>query len=364
MFTFTTIQKHALKLHAASEILTGHNAAWASLRTGYTTHYEPVFAAHLCASLSHLATPWGAELRQIDPNARLSISSVFTHQRPYVTFAKVGIRAQCELSDVMIALIDRTDPSNILSRCIFVQAKRDDSPKVTLAQRNDLVQLHLYTNRPTFDVKRKDAPKSISFPPVASDTALNYGITPPTDIKTKVAPAAWGHDRWRLANNLNGYGSTTITATVPLQDLLVDFLEGHAGFDFVLSSPGVSWTVMNNAGQKWSALINFILQDAVNAKSPRYASSFWSRRSDGGRSLTFATVDSHGMPYVTVNAIPFSRVWHLPTYGMTLVDQVLANSRSHLEPPHNDPPRDDGERDDGEWGGMSVVLMEMSARND
>lgn len=364
MLTFTTIQKQALKLHAASEILTGHNAAWASLRTGYTTHYEPVFAAHLCASLSHLATPWGAELRQIDPNARLSISSVFTHQRPYVTFAKSGVAEQCELSDVMIALIDRTDPSKILSRCIFVQAKRDDSPTVKLVQSNDLVQLHLYTNRPAFDVKRKNAPKAITFPKVMHDTALNYGITPPTDIQTKVAPAVWGHDRWKLANNLDGHVGTTVTATVPLQELLVEFLEGNAGSDFLLSSPGDSWTVLDKAGHKWSALINFILQDAVNAKSPRYARSFWRRRSDGGRALMFAMFDSHGMPEITVSEYFPDSVWKSPTYSRTWINQVLTSSRSDWEPPNNDPPRGDGERDDGQWGGMSVVLMEVSARND
>lgn len=365
MVTFTALQKHALRLHASGVILTGHNIAWARLRAGHSTHYEPVFAAYLCASLSYLATPWRAELRQIDPNARLTISSVFTHQRPYVTFTNGGISQQCELSDVMIALIDRTDPLNIQSRCLFVQAKRDDSPSVTLSKSNDLVQLHLYTNRPSFDVKRKNAPRSISFPAVAHlhDTALNYGITPPTDITTKVTPAAWGTDRWKLANNLYGRASATITATIPLQDLLVDFLDGCAGFDFILSSPGDSWTVLDNAGQSWSALINFILQDAVNAKSPRYAPKSWSRRSDGGRALSATMFDANGIRYVTVNQDPPSNTWHSQDYRVTLADQLLRNLQSNREPPHDDPPRDDGERDDGQWGGMSMVLMEMSARN-
>lgn len=354
--TFTTRQKQVLKLHAASEILTGHNVAWASLRTGYTTHYEPVFTAHLCASLSHLATPWGAELQQIDPNARLSISSVFTHQRPYVTFTKDGVAKQCELSDVMIVLIDRTDPSNILSRCIFVQAKRANSPTVTLVDSSDLVQLHLYTNRPTFDVKRKNAPQSIWFPKVGPhttlpDTALNYGITPPNDIQTKAAPVVWGHDRWKLANNLNGQAGSIVTATVPLQDVLVDFLEGSAGFDFSLSSPGESWTVLDTSGDKWSALINFILQDSVNVKSPRYARSFWSRRSEGERCFSFATLDSQGMPHITVNEHFPDSGRKSPTYGMSWISEVLKRSRLDLEPPNNDPPRDDGERDDDQWGG-------------
>lgn len=352
-----------MALHAASAILTGHNAAWASLRTGYTTHYEPVFAAHLCASLSHLATPWRAELRQIDPNVRLSISSVFTHQRPYVTYSKGGTPCQCELSDVMIALIDRTDPK-IPSRCIFVQAKRDDSPTTTLTKRNDLVQLHLYTNRPVFDVKRGNAPKSISFPSGPLDTALNYGITPPTDIKAKAAPVAWGHDRWKLVNKLKGHAGNTIAATVPLQDLLVELLEGHAGFDFRLSSHGDSWTVLDNAGDKWSALINFILQDALIAKSPRYASPFWGYRSDGEHALALASFDAHGTPSVTVNQTIPGHAEHWPSYATTLVEQLRPNSRPQQEPPDNDPPRDDGGRDDGQWGGMSVVLIEMSVRSD
>ena len=357
MVTFTPIQRQALELHAASAILTGHNAAWASLRPGYTKQHEPVFVAHLCASLSHLATPWRAELRRIDPNARLSISSIFTHQRPYVTYTKGGSQSQCELSDIMIALIDRTDPSNIQSRCIFVQAKRNDCPTVTLTQSNDLVQLHLYTSRPTFNVKRNHAPKSISFPAVIPDTALNYGITPPTNIKTKAVPVAWGHDRWKLANKLHNHPNTTLTATTPLQELLVNFLEGNAGFDFVLSSPKDDWTVLNNAGDKWSALINFILQGAVNAKSPRYAMPFWPWRSNSEEALTFSTFDSHGMPYVTVNET-------LPRSAMGLANQFLKNFEPRQEPPSNDPPRGDDERDDGQWGGISVVLMEMSARND
>ncbi|MBX3609205.1 MAG: hypothetical protein KF871_04860 [Hydrogenophaga sp.] len=294
----------------------------------------------------------------------MSISSVFTHQRPYITYANGGAAQQCELSDVMIALIDRTNPSNIRSRCIFVQAKRDDSQTITLAQSNDLVQLHLYAQRPSFDVKRRDAPKSIRFPVVASDTALNYGITPPTDIRKRVAPANWGLDRWKLAHNLSGYAGSVIAATVPLQELLVDFLVGNTGFDFVLSSPAASWRDLERSGDSWSALINFILEDAVSSKSPRYASAIWPKRSDGGRSLALTTIDSHGVPCVTVNELSTSGDSPTPTYGMTLFNNVEQHSQSEQEPPHNDPPRDNGERGGDEWGGMSVVVMEMSARDD
>jgi len=364
MVTFTATQRQALRLHAASAILTGHNAAWASLRNGSTTHYEPVFVAHLCASLSHLATPWSAELRQIDSNARLSISSVFTHQRPYVTFASGALTEKCELSDVMIALIDRTDPANIQSRCIFVQAKRDDFQTVELIQKNDLKQLYLYTNRPTFDVNRKFAPKSISFPEVPSDTGLNYGITPPTNIMANSTPVAWGSDRWKLANNLKNYGSTTISASISLQDLLVDFLEGSAGFNFMLSLPGEDWSILDSSGDKWSALINFILQDAISATSPRYASGFWSRRSDGERALTFSMLDSCGVPYVTLNELLPLNTQNRQSDRSTLVDEFLANFRLRSDPPEIIPPDDDGNRDDGQWGGMSVVLMEVSIRND
>ena len=364
--SFTSQQKQQLKLHAASEILHGHNTAWSSLRTSYTTHYEPVFAAHLCASLSRLATPWGVALQQIDPTASLSISSIFTHQRPYVTFNSNGSAQQCELADVMVALIDRTNPSNTLSRCIFVQAKRSDCPTITLIESNDLIQLHLYTNRPAFGVKRKNSPQNISFPNALPDTALNYGITPPKYIQATAAPSAWGTDRWRLANALNGYANATVTASVPLQDLLVDLLEGGAGYNFELSSPGDSWTVLYQAGNKWSALINFILQDALAAKSPRYARSFWPRRFGGEVLVALEELDAGWFPTLMVNShlSPLARS-NPAEFAPALISRIVGASPSSQEPPNNDPPSDDGEQvEDGDerWGGMSVVVMEVSAR--
>ncbi|MNR84332.1 hypothetical protein D3C72_151300 [compost metagenome] len=364
MLTFTTQQKQQLRLHAASEILSGHNSAWALLRKGYTTQYEPVFTAHLCSSLSSLATPWRSELRQIDPSAVLSISSAFTHQRPYVTFKDGTDVKQCELSDVMIALIDRSDPSKVLSRCIFVQAKRDDSPTVTLVDPKDLVQLQLYTARPVFDVKRRYAPKNISFPkvlPASPENGLNYGITPPTNIKAKSALSAWGSNRWMLANNLDRHVGTTVAANVPLQDLLVDFLAGDAGFDFQFSSPGDDWSVLDRAGDKWSALINFILQDAVKAASPRYARKYRPFRSDGEQVLHFASHDSDGRSW-TFN---FDLNRERPT-NFLLKETWIAQALNIFdpEPPHNTPPRKDREHDDDSGGGMSVVVMEVSMRNE
>ena len=75
-------------------------------------------------------------------------------------------------------------------------------------------------------------------------------------------------------------------------------------------------------------------------------------------------VDSCEIPYVTVNETHLRHGWNLPTYTDTLADQVLANALAHGGPPHDEPPRNDDEPDDGDWGGMSVVLMEVSARND
>lgn len=362
MVKLTNDQKNAFKLHASSEILTGHNTAWAGLRADFTKQHEPFFVAHLCASLSRLAIPWGAELMQIDPNAYMSICSVFTHQRPYITYTNESdVTEQCELADVMIALIDRSDPSNVESKCLFVQAKRDDSPTVTLNKNEDLVQLRLYQKRPPFNVLRATGPQSIKFPTMP-DTSLNYGITPPSDIKSKAAHATWGHDRWRLANDPSkSLVGNTVNATIPLQDLLADLLDGSAGSKFALSKAGDCWDVLQKSGDSWSALINYILQDIGTKRPQRYARHLFNHRSSGELSLGFNTSDAGGHPWLSFNSTASIFDQIKSPIGL---DMFVRSLQTVDEPADNDPPRTLNDGEYAQWGGISVVVIEMSVRPD
>lgn len=366
MVALNGAQKDALKLHAESAILAGHNDAWTRWQRGSFPQAEPLFVGHLCSSLSDLAVPWRTELRRIDPAARLSISAVFTHQKPYVDFTVGGVRETCELSDLMVTVIDRTDPNAIQARCIFVQAKRDDAVTVRLAGAGDLKQLYLYTQRPLFNVVKKNAPKSVPFPASPPDTALNYGITPPIDLRKSTVAAGWATNRWMVAHNLAAISGNVVTANVPLQQLLVDLLEGTVGWGFQLAAPGRPWSDLDNSPTKWSALVNYILQETAASISPSYLRVVRTSRGNGEQRLFLPTSTSHGLSFSTLN-IDSNGLGdaHRASWGefaLELRNKYLAENDSRRDEPPRSPGNDSGESDDGQWGGISVVVVEVSVR--
>ncbi len=264
-------ERAALELFAQAAILRQHNIAVVEDANRAVTVGEPMFVARLCKALTDMASDWRSQLMTTYPGACLSITSIFTHQKPYVHFPSgVATPNHCELADLAVVLIDRSKPDQVASRCLFVQAKRVDAPLVTLLDPGDLRQLAFYTNRPTFDVARQNAPVGINFPLPHPDNALNYGLTPPATAKSGPVGAGWANTRWMLAQNLLGHATHQLTGNRSLQAALVDLLEGSAGWAFNLAAANQDWTAFSGS-DNWSALVNFILEDTASALAPSYA---------------------------------------------------------------------------------------------
>ena len=348
-------ERAALELLAEAAIMQQHNIAVLKDVKRTVTVGEPIFVAHLCKALTAMASGWRSQLMTIDPSARLSITSIFTHQKPYVHFPSGNTNPDCcELADLAVVLIDRSNPVQVASRCLFVQAKRVDTPQVTLLDPGDLRQLAFYTKRPTFDVARRNAPVGINFPAPIPDNALNYGLTPPATAKSGPVRAGWTNTRWMLVQNLCSHVTHQLTGTRTLQATLVDLLEGSTGWAFDLAAANQNWTAFSGS-DNWSALINFILEDTARALAPSYARQLYHTRGYGEQVMFMRYADR---PSSTVT-ISQSYDDAQDSFAAKILDQMLRTPRDGVggEPPYR-PREPDYDEEDG--GPMSVAVIEIT----
>lgn len=353
---FLPHERAALELIAEAEILHQHNIAVFQDARRTVTVGEPMFVARLCKALTAMASGWRSQLMTIDPAAQLSITSIFTHQKPYVRFpCGTTNSVRCELADLAVVLIDRSNPSKIASRCFFVQAKREDAQQVTLQDQGDLLQLAFYTQRPTFDVARKNAPVGITFPAPTPDNALNYGLTPPATAKSGPVGTGWANTRWMLVQNLQGHGSYQLTCNRSLQAALVDLLEGSAGWSFDLASTNQDWTAFSGS-DNWSALINFILEDTAVALAPSYVRRLQSKRGFGEQFMVMNRTGKSASTFM-LNQSDEAAASH--SFAEKVSDQIyrFGFSGDIGEPPYS-PLEIDYEEENG--GPMSVAVIEIN----
>lgn len=350
-------ERAALELLAEAAIMHQHNIAVTQDANLTVTVGEPMFVARLCEALTAMASGWRSQLMTIDPDVRLSITSIFTHQKPYVHFPSGDASPdRCELADLAVVLIDRSNPAQVASRCLFVQAKRVDTQQVTLRDLGDLRQLALYTKRPTFDVARRNAPVDINFPASPPDNVLNYGLTAPATAKSGPVGAGWANTRWMLAQNLLGHTTHQLTGTRTLQATLVDLLEGSAGWAFELAAINQNWKAFSGC-DNWSALINFILEDTAKSLAPSYASRLYPTRGYGDQLMFMSYSDWPS------NAVMMSRSYdEAPdSFSAKILDQILGERRDGVrgEPPYR-PNEPDFSKDDD--GPMSVAVIEITQK--
>lgn len=348
-------ERAALELFAEAAIMQQHNIAVVQDVTRTVTVGEPMFVARLCEALTAMASGWRSQLMAIDPGARLSVTSIFTHQKPYVHFPSGDANPdRCELADLAVVLIDRSNPVQVASRCLFLQAKRVDKPQVTLLDPGDLRQLEFYTKRPTFDVARRNAPVGINFPPPHPDNALNYGLTPPASAKSGPVAAGWANTRWTLAQNLQGHATHQLMGNRSLQAVLVDLLEGSAGWVFDLATDKQNWTSFSGR-DNWSALINFILEDTAMALAPRYARLRHHERGYGEQLMFIQYLDKQSS-IVTVSG---SYDVAPDSFAAKVLDRMPRTRRNGVrgEPPYR-PREPDYNEEDG--GPMSVAVIEIT----
>jgi hypothetical protein len=187
MIPLTSAQTAQFAFNACTELEQSHDVAWNRISSQRVTRsqWEAWFVAHVCAAMSDIARRWKPHIAQINPSLKLSVSSVFTHQSPYVKWPT----GRCELSDLMIAFIDRrTSPGSGFAT--LIQAKQGDHNPANLTSHSEKQQFHLLSARPTFDVDANSAPKQITLPASRSghDLAILYGVNPPKNATTNPAP--------------------------------------------------------------------------------------------------------------------------------------------------------------------------------
>jgi hypothetical protein len=259
--------------HDAEALIAKHKAA--------TSQREAWHVAQLCASVRQLANSWRGAIAAEVPRTTLSMSSVFTHQKPYVkwTHSRAG-RSRCELADLLIAVIDRrAAPAKGVA--ILVQAKNAEGGRVHLKTTSEITQFELLSQRPTFDVDASPGPTKVDLRRYSPDAALLYGLAD----QSPHFLGAWGsplssyilRGTWLTKDSLGRLPATPsplVIASESLASVLVDLLRGACGWEFELPPGGHDWShfAVFPKRDDWSMLINFLLEDTFKGSmSPRLA---------------------------------------------------------------------------------------------
>jgi hypothetical protein len=259
MITLAPVQISAFVLDACTQIGNSHNDAWVDITSGKLSRsqYEAQFVARLCAGAKNIASSWRPRIRSINSSLRLNFASVFTHQSPYVRWP---INHRCELSDLLVAIIDRTTKAGT-GMAVLIQAKQSDTGSSLLSTHSEKEQFDLLSSRPTFDVDARSAPVAVDLTSYGPDNALMYGLTPPD--ATPAIPSTWSIHRWDTADHLRGIASKYhVSAKTCLADGLVEQLQSLRGWNFNLPPAKKDWTYFSGGAAKddWSALINYLLE--------------------------------------------------------------------------------------------------------
>lgn len=228
--------------------------------------WEPHFVAHLCASMADVASVWRSILGASRPNLKLTLSSVFTHQTPCVTWTPTtGGSKRCELADLLIVMIDRSAvaPSGIAT---LIQVKQSDTGHIRLTTRSEKTQFELLSERPVFNVDSTDAPKAIDLSGCNPDAALLYGLNPPDclPLMSHVLPSP----RWKTADKLGAsIGAYSVISSSSMGRTLVNLIQGMQGWPFNLSPKGKDWRFFSKGGARddWAMLINYLLERSFKA---------------------------------------------------------------------------------------------------
>lgn len=259
MISLKHTQAKLLTTDACTVIDRFHDACWKLITTRKVprNQWEAWFVAHLCGSMCDVAKAWRPHIAKINPKLRLSVSSVFTHQSPYVKWSS----GRCELADLMIAFVDRTTTPRS-GYASLVQAKQADGNPVKLSTKSEKAQFHLLQTRPIFDVDATSAPTKVVLPKLRSshDKAIFYGVNPPKNLAAN--PHPWPSHRWQMGGDCTTAPiPNQISVTSCLAETLVEYLQGMKGWDFVLPPPGKNWAYFAASPRDdWTMIINYLLE--------------------------------------------------------------------------------------------------------
>jgi hypothetical protein len=310
MLTLSSKLRDQLEFTACQSIKHFHAIAFNKI-VGKVDRYawEPNFVAHLCASMPHIASAWRPILATAHPKIHLNLSTIFTHQTPYVVWPSKTIRTKrCELADLLIAIIDRTQkrPRGV---AILIQAKQSDNNTVSLTTESERKQFELLTQRNQFDVDAKRAPLGVNLNGRLTDSALLYGLTSPASLPAPALSSA--SCRWETAHNLAAQsGKYCVKASECLATTMVGLLAGSIGWNFNIPPTGGDWTHFQVAPQRddWAMLINYLLERsfAEPVEVLRRACASGARRREDLLSFSARTAKGYSMFFQ--NSIPHQQI--------------------------------------------------------
>jgi hypothetical protein len=295
MITLTKSQFGLFARDACKEIEKSHDDSWRKIHARkppvIRSQWEAWFVAHLCAAMCDVAKAWQPRIKSISSGAKMSVSSVFTHQSAYVKW-KTG---RCELADLLIAFIDRKANSGYAT---LIQAKQGDGSPAKLTTKSEKLQFQLLSARPIFDVDAGHAPVSVDLPANRSghDEGILYGVNPPKDAAKN--PPPWGGHLWKTGGDL-------ATAPVPnqvslvqcLAKTLVEQFQGDKGWDFALPPTGKDWRhFAGSPRDDWAMVINYLLETTF--KKPLKTFQTVIHQSNRGRDVPMFLQTHSGKPLV------------------------------------------------------------------
>ena len=234
---------------------------------------EAWHVARLCTMIREMAQDWRKVITAELPELTLSMSSVFTHQRPYVKWPdRLTGTSRCELADLLVAVIDRREDFRG-GLAVLVQAKLSDGGQVTLKGPGDETQFDLLSNRPTFDVLKGQGPSQVNLQGLSPDSALLYGLASKSGHWAEPFCGCCRHKTWLAADGLGKLGKTSplrVTASETFSSVLVGLLQGSYGWKFDLPPDGQDWNYFKSPRDDWSMLINYLLENTFKLEMGTY----------------------------------------------------------------------------------------------
>jgi hypothetical protein len=330
--------------------------------------------SHFCLSMMDAARSWNAELQRLGKPYALTVSTVFTHQRPRVRFASASPNQGCEMADMLVVVVDRTTDAPT-GTALLLQAKLSDDHHVDLTSPSERKQFELFAQHPVFNM-RAGGPQGVVIPPVTASAGLLYGITGAAHIDPSgvhIFPWPWHPHAWYNSSPIAGGGLTyRADARECIAHMLVDMLTMKAGSAFVPSH-----AINTAAPSSWDDVINYLLQttyyqplnarNRANAGRPiRGDSVLMVNRGSGGTFFAAHTTPSDPVGptgWIEVDASedgPSKEAWRAGSIDD--VDSILESLVKQLSSSSSGGGGDVGEPPVGavqEYGSISTVVIEI-----
>lgn len=331
--------------------------------------YEAFHVAQLCASIHKMAFDWRQELNLAMPNVGLSLSSVFTHQRPYVKWPnRSSTDPRCELADLLLVVIDRTG-SHAINHAVLVQAKLSEFGYEILKDAGEQRQFDLFSQRPVFDLVRKDCPSQVNLKQYSPDSALMYGLA--TEYSCNHAGRHRGFPKsetWFVADDLSRVKNYQIDKSAYLASVLVGLVQGSYGWSFELSPSGKNWQHYEGMKHRddWSMLINFLLEETFNRPINRALQATLGQQARGQDSPLFLVNGTNAMKpsfFVSSGLSQSSFTSQFKVSGAEESGWVEGDLEGFFGGGGNWSRDANSEVDDSDGGSISSIVIELSRKD-